>query len=81
MLVGYMRVSRDHDRQTTDLQRDALLAAGVEPRHLFEDKASGARDDRHGLAQALAYVQPGDCSGGAGNWIALAARCRICCRW
>jgi DNA invertase Pin-like site-specific DNA recombinase len=61
MLVGYMRVSRDHDRQTTDLQRDALLAAGVEPRHLFEDKASGARDDRHGLAQALVYVQPGDC--------------------
>jgi DNA invertase Pin-like site-specific DNA recombinase len=61
MLVGYMRVSRDHDRQTTDLQRDALLEAGVDPRHLFTDQASGARDDRHGLAQALAYVQPGDC--------------------
>ena len=27
MLVGYMRVSSDSDRQTTDLQRDALLAA------------------------------------------------------
>ena len=26
MLVGYMRVSSDHDRQSTDLQRDALLA-------------------------------------------------------
>ena len=25
MLVGYMRVSSDNDRQTTDLQRDALL--------------------------------------------------------
>jgi DNA invertase Pin-like site-specific DNA recombinase len=61
MLVGYMRVSRDHDRQTTALQREALLDAGVEQRHLFEDKASGARDDRSGLAQALAYVQPGDC--------------------
>jgi DNA invertase Pin-like site-specific DNA recombinase len=61
MLVGSMRVSRDHDRQTTDLQRDALLAAGVEPRHLFEDKTSGARDDRQGRAQARAYVQPGDC--------------------
>jgi DNA invertase Pin-like site-specific DNA recombinase len=61
MLVGYMRVSRDHDRQTTDLQRDALLDAGVDPRHLFEDKASGARDARPGLAQALASVQPGDC--------------------
>lgn len=61
MLVGYMRVSSDHDRQTTNLQRDALLATGVDPRHLFEDKASGARDDRPGLQQALAYVRPGDC--------------------
>jgi len=61
MLVGYMRVSSDNDRQTTHLQRDALLAAGVDPRHLFEDKASGARDDRPGLQQALDYVRPGDC--------------------
>ena len=53
MLVGYMRVSSDNDRQTTDLQRDALLDAGVDPRHLFTDKASGARDDRAGLRQAL----------------------------
>ena len=60
MLVGYMRVSSDTDRQTTDLQRDALLAAGVDPRQLFADKASGARDDRPGLRQALAYVHPGD---------------------
>ena len=29
MLVGYMRVSSDGDRQTTALQGDALLAAGV----------------------------------------------------
>ena len=27
MLVGYMRVSSDNDRQTTHLQCDALLAA------------------------------------------------------
>src|SRR5919198_4150414 len=61
MLVGYMRVSSDNDRQTTDLQRDALLEAGVDPRQMFADKASGARDDRPGLQQALAYVQSGDC--------------------
>jgi len=61
MLVGYMRVSSENDRQTTDLQRDALIAAGVDPRHLFEDKASGARDDRKGLKQALEYVREGDC--------------------
>lgn len=60
MLVGYMRVSSESDRQTTDLQRDALLAAGVDARHLFEDRASGARDDRPGLAQALAFVRPDD---------------------
>lgn len=61
MLVGYMRVSSDTDRQTMDLQRDALLEAGVAPRQLFADKASGARDDRPGLQQALASIQAGDC--------------------
>jgi len=60
MLVGYMRVSSDSDRQSTDLQRDALLAAGVDTRHLFQDRASGAKDDRAGLAQALEFVCPGD---------------------
>lgn len=61
MLVGYMRVSSDNDRQTTDLQRDALLASGVDERHLFSDKASGARDDRPGLAKVLEFARPGDC--------------------
>jgi len=60
MLIGYMRVSSGSDRQSTDLQRDALLAAGVDSRHLFEDHASGAKDDRTGLAEALAFVHPGD---------------------
>lgn len=60
MLIGYMRVSTDNDLQSTDLQRDALLAAGVDARHLFQDYASGARDDRPGLAKALEYLQSGD---------------------
>jgi len=60
MLIGYMRVSSDSDRQTTDLQRDALLTAGVDSRHLFEDHASGAKDDRSGLSQALDYACAGD---------------------
>jgi DNA invertase Pin-like site-specific DNA recombinase len=60
MLVGYMRVSSESDRQTTELQRDALLATGVDGRHLFEDHASGAKDDRPGLVKALAFVRPGD---------------------
>jgi hypothetical protein len=37
MLVGYMRVSSDNDRQSTALQRDARGDQGVDPRHLFED--------------------------------------------
>ncbi|MBB4263808.1 DNA invertase Pin-like site-specific DNA recombinase [Bradyrhizobium sp. CIR3A] len=42
------------------MQRDALLAAGVDPRHLFEDHASGAKDDRTGLARALEFVRHGN---------------------
>jgi DNA invertase Pin-like site-specific DNA recombinase len=61
MMVGYMRVSTDGDRQVMDLQRDGLLAAGVDERHLFDDRASGSRDDRAGLAKALAFLKPGDC--------------------
>lgn len=60
MLVGYMRVSSESDRQTTNLQRDALLAAGVDSRHLFEDHASGAKDDRPGLNQVMEFVHAGD---------------------
>src|SRR5277367_5719440 len=60
MQIGYMRVSSESDRQTTDLQHDVLLAAGVDGRHLFEDHASGAKDDRPGLVKALAFVRPSD---------------------
>ena len=60
MMVGYMRVSSADDRQSVDLQRDALLAAGVDDRHLYSDKASGARDDRPGLKACLAYLKEGD---------------------
>ena len=37
-----------------------MLEAGVDERHIFEDRASGARDDRQGLTKALAFVKPGD---------------------
>ncbi|HWJ18942.1 MAG TPA: recombinase family protein [Geobacterales bacterium] len=59
MLVGYMRVSTDNDRQVLDLQRDALLSAGVDERQLFDD-VSGGQVDRPGLA-TLAFLRPGDC--------------------
>src|SRR6516225_8139149 len=60
MLVGYMRVSKADGSQVTDLQRDALLAAGVAVRHLYEDAASGKRDDRPGLAACLKALREGD---------------------
>jgi DNA invertase Pin-like site-specific DNA recombinase len=53
MLIGYMRISKADGSQVLDLQRDALLAAGVEPGHLYQDLASGKREDRPGLAAAL----------------------------
>ena len=60
MLIGYMRVSRSDGSQVLDLQRDALLAAGVSPDHLYEDFASGKRDDRPGLASCLKALREGD---------------------
>lgn len=39
MSVGYMRVWSSDDRQSVDLQRDALIAANVHERHLYQDKA------------------------------------------
>lgn len=61
MLIGYMRVSTDSDRQTADLQKDVLLKAGIDERHLFCDYASGSKDDREGLKSALDYLKKGDC--------------------
>lgn len=60
MLIGYMRVSSADDRQSVDLQRDALITAGVDERHLHQDKASGARDDRPGLKCCLEDLRSGD---------------------
>jgi len=60
VLVGYMRVSTADERQSVDLQRDALLLAGVDDRHLHQDRASGARDDRLGLKACLADLRFGD---------------------
>ena len=60
MLIGYMRVSKSDGSQTLDLQRDALLAAGVAAERLYEDRASGRQDDRPGLTACLKALQPGN---------------------
>ena len=60
MLIGYMRVSKADGSQSTDLQRDALISAGVRPDHLYEDQASGRRDERPGLTACLKALRDGD---------------------
>jgi len=55
-----MWVSKADGSQATDLQRDALLEAGVEPEALYEDKASGKSDDRPHLAACLKALRAGD---------------------
>jgi hypothetical protein len=61
MLVGYMRVSSENERQNTDLQYDALIKVGVDSRNIYQDKASGVKSQRVGLKNALDFMKKGDC--------------------
>src|SRR2546423_3471032 len=56
MLVGYARVSTSD--QTLNLQKDALEKIGCTK--IFTDIASGAKEERKGLEEALDYVREGD---------------------
>ena len=67
--IGYARVSTGE--QDTALQLDALRKAGCE--RLFEDKASGVKTDRPGLAEAIRYVRDGDTLTVWSSTLALAA--------
>ncbi len=55
-----MRVSKADGSQVLDLQRDALLAAGVSSDRFDEDHASGKRDDRPGMESCLKSLRKGD---------------------
>jgi DNA invertase Pin-like site-specific DNA recombinase len=59
MLVGYMRVSTADERQSVDLQRDALQAAGVDERHLHEDRGNGFAPSRVSPSAARSAAMPG----------------------
>lgn len=57
--VGYIRVSTD--RQDADMQRQAMLTHGVDPRCIFEETISGAkrRAQRPELQRCLDSLRPG----------------------
>ena len=51
MLVGYARVSKSDGN--LDLQKDELIKAGVSPTMIYEEYASGKREDRPELENCL----------------------------
>ncbi|MFN3845711.1 MAG: recombinase family protein [Paracoccaceae bacterium] len=57
-LIGYARISTIEGAQVFDRQLDALTAAGCE--RVFEDRASGAKTERPGLAACLDFLRKGD---------------------
>lgn len=56
MKIGYARISTVD--QNLELQTDSLEKAGCEK--IFTDQASGARDDRKGLIDAIEFCRKGD---------------------
>jgi len=55
-------IARDHAHDVRQGQEisSALLAAGVDAAHLYDDHASGRNDDRPGLASCLKALRDGD---------------------
>jgi len=60
MLIGYARVSKSDGSQLCDLQKDALIASGIEEKHIYEDQASGRLDNRPALLACLKSLREGD---------------------
>ena len=60
MLIGYARVSKADGSQLLDLQRDALIDAGVAADRIYEDRVSSRKDYRPGLEACVKALQPGN---------------------
>lgn len=60
MNIGYVRVSKADGSQDHALQLDALKAAGVSKKHIYEDKITGSLDERPGLDACLKALRKGD---------------------
>ena len=60
MQIGYTRISKADGSQSLDLQKDALASAGVLAKNIYEDHASGRKDNRPGLTACLKALREGD---------------------
>ncbi len=60
MKLGYVRVSKADGSQMVNLQVDALLEEGVDKKNIYQDQASGKKDDRPGLESCLKALREGD---------------------
>lgn len=60
MMVGYVRVSKADGTQALDLQKDALIQAGVDSQYIYEDFVSGKQTLRPGLDACLKALRGGD---------------------
>lgn len=59
-MIGYTRVSKADGSQVHHLQHDALIAAGVDPKRIYQDSIWGARDSSPRLNACLAALATGD---------------------
>lgn len=69
-VFGYMRVSttssskdedgQKRDKQNFDMQWDALIAYGVQPDDIYQERASGKKNDRPQLAACIKNLRKGD---------------------
>lgn len=55
---GYARVSTE--QQSLEIQRDLLLAQGIQAERIITDKASGKDTDRTGLQELILKAESGD---------------------
>jgi DNA invertase Pin-like site-specific DNA recombinase len=60
MLAGYIRQHRAENSEVREIQRVALLGAGVPPDRLYEDRADDRREGWPGLEVCLASLNSGD---------------------
>jgi DNA invertase Pin-like site-specific DNA recombinase len=60
MKIGYVRVSKADGTQSLDLQLDALSTAGIKFQDIYQEKASGAKEDRAELENCIRALRPGD---------------------